>query len=206
MSPLQEEEFFWAAIEQSNSKKNEHWSEYDIDEHLENLTQHLAQFNQDQLVIFEKTLQLKLSELYTAEIAELAIILENDFTLKNGICSFDTYLSDDGFIYFRCWLLLKGKDFFEDMLKDIQLFVSGKYSFDIGNLWGEGLLYVSDEAYIRSHNSDSESPIRDIVFELHPDHHYDFGGAEMLRELYKGDELQKHYPQLVKEICNIRTE
>lgn len=41
--------------------------------------------------------------------------------------------SDDGFIYFRHWLLLKGKQFFEDIEKDIQSFVSGKYNFNSGD-------------------------------------------------------------------------
>ena len=206
MSPLQEEDFFWAAIEQSNSKKNEHWSEYDIDEHLENLTQHLAQFNQDQLVIFEKTLQLKLSELYTAEIAELYVILDSDFSFKDGGYTFDPYFSNDGFIYFRCWLLLKGKDFFEDMLKDIQTFSNEKYMFNIAHLEAENLLYVSDAAYKCTHHSESFAPVRDTVFELYPKNHYDFGDNKMLREIFDDTQIQKYYPLLVKKIYELKNE
>lgn len=196
--------YFWEAIEKSNKYKNAHWSEYDIDEHLENLTLYLSRFGKERLVLFEKTLQEKLSELYTAEIAELSIILENDFKTENGSYIFDSYLSDDGFIYFRCWLLLKGKEFFEDIKKDIQVFVSGKYSFNIGDCWAEGLLYVSDEAYSENHDNEDESEIRDTVDELYPENHYDSMDRKMNREPKNGAELQKMYPQLVKEMGELR--
>lgn len=198
--------YFWEAIEKSNKYKNAHWSEYDIDEHLENLTTYLSRFGKERLVLFEKTLQEKLSELYTAEIAELSIILECEFTSENGIYTFNDYLSDDGFIYFRCWLLLKGKEFNEDIKKDIQAFVSGKYSFNIGDCWAEGLLYVSDEAYSVNHDNEDESEIRDTVNELYPDNHYDSMSREMNREPKGGADLQKMYPKLVKDIAELRSE
>ncbi|MDN3692347.1 DUF4240 domain-containing protein [Chryseobacterium tructae] len=197
--------YFWEAIEKSNKYKNAHWSEYDVDEHLENLTTYLSKFGKERLILFERTLQEKLSELYTAEIAELSIILESDFKAENGNYIFDGYLSDDGFIYFRCWLLLKGREFFEDIKKDIQAFVSGKYSFNIGDCWAEGLLYVSDEAYSENHDNEDESEIRDTVDELYPENHYDSMDRKMNREPKNGVELQKMYPKLVKEIGELRS-
>ncbi|MDR2235000.1 MAG: DUF4240 domain-containing protein [Chryseobacterium sp.] len=197
--------YFWEAIEKSNKYKKAHWSEYDIDEHLENLTAYLSKFGRERLVLFEKTLQEKLSELYTAEIAELSIILECDFKKENGTYIYDEYLSDDGFIYFRCWLLLKGKAFFEDITKDIQSFVNGKYSFNIGDCWAEGLLYVSDEAYSENHDNKDESEIRDTVDELYPGNHYDSMERTMNRQPKGGAELQKMYPKLVKEMGELRS-
>lgn len=196
--------YFWEAIDKSNKYKKAHWSEYDIDEHIENLTDYLSKFGKDRMILFEKTLQEKLSELYTAEIAELSIILEGDFKNENGIYVFDDYLSDDGFIYFRCWLLLKGKDFFEDIKADIQSFVSGKYSFNIGDCWAEGLLYVADEAYAQNHD-DEESIIKDTVYELYPENDYDGMERSMNREPKRGTDLQKMYPKLVKEIGELRS-
>ncbi|MFP3597099.1 DUF4240 domain-containing protein [Chryseobacterium sp. SIMBA_029] len=197
--------YFWEAIEKSNKQKKAHWSEYDVEEHLENLTAYLSKFGKERLVLFEKTLQEKLSALYTAEIAELSIILECEFKQENGIYVFNDYLSDDGFIYFRCWLLLKGKEFFEDIQQDIQSFVSGKYSFNIGDCWAEGLLYVSDEAYSENHDNEDESEIRDTVDELYPHHHYDSPEREMNREPKGGADLQTLYPKLVKEIGELRS-
>jgi hypothetical protein len=184
--------------------KKPHWSEYDIEEHIENLTYHLSKFGKERMILFERTLQEKLAELYTAEIAELSIILECDFTEKNGVYTFDHYLSDDGFIYFRCWLLLKGKDFFDDIKADIQSFVNGKYSFDIGECWAEGLLYVADDAYAQNHE-DEESIIKDTVYELYPENDYDGMNRTMNREPKGGADLQNMYPKLVKEIGDLRS-
>ncbi|HCA06218.1 DUF4240 domain-containing protein [Chryseobacterium sp.] len=196
--------YFWEAIEKSNKYKKAHWSEYDIEEHIENLTDYLSKFGKDRMILFEKTLQEKLSELYTAEIAELSIILECDFKKENGVYVFDDYLSDDGFIYFRCWLILKGKEFFEDIKADIQSFVSGKYSFNIGDCWAEGLLYVADDAYAQNHE-DEESIIKDTVYELYPENDYDGMDRSMNREPKGGADLQTMYPKLVEEIGVLRS-
>ena len=201
------EVFFWESIEKSNKLKNAHWSEYDIDEHIDNLTELLSKSGKQRLILFEKCLQEKLNELYTAEIAELSIILECGFKTENDIVVFDDYLSDDGFIYFRCWLLLKGKDFFEDIKNNINSFISGRYSFNIGDCWAEGLLYVADEAYAMNHDNEDMSAIRDAVSELFPAViHYDSMERQMSREPKGGEHLQKMYPDLVKVICEVRTE
>jgi len=196
--------YFWEAIEKSNKYKKAHWSEYDVDEHIENLTDHLSKFGKERMILFEKTLQEKLAELYTAEIAELSIILESNFTNENGVYTFDNYLSDDGFLYFRCWLLLKGKELFEDIKSNIQSFVNGKYSFDIADCWAEGLLYVADDAYAQNHD-DEESIIKDTVYELYPENDYDGMERSMNREPKGGADLQKMYPKLVKEIGELRS-
>lgn len=209
--PLSDEEagelFFWNSIDKSNKYKNSHWSEYDIDEHLENLAELLSKSSKQKLIQFEKCLQENLQKLYTAEIAELSIILECDFKKENGQIIFDDYLSEDGFIYFRCWLLLKGKSFFEEISKDINAFVSGKYSFNIGDTWAEGLLYVADEAYSVNHENKDDSEIQDAVSDLSPEViHFDSPEREMNREPRGGAELQNMYPDLVKEITTLRDE
>ena len=123
--------FFWEAIEKSYKYNKKDWEAYDLDEHIEKLTTYLSKYSEEKLILFEKTLQQKLISLYTAPIAELSIILENEYEKEGDTYNFDGYISDDGFIYFRCWLLLKGKEFYDDITKDIESFVSGKYHFDI---------------------------------------------------------------------------
>ncbi len=206
MSTVQEESLFWKAIEVSNPYKNSDWSEYSIGGHLESLTQYLTKFDDAQLIDFERVLQLKLATLYTAEIAELCVILECDFEKNGDAYDFDLYLSDDGFIYFRCWLILKGQTFFDDILQDLQSFVSDQYHFDIGDTWAEGLLYVADEAANIIHKTENETPIRDAVYELYPENHYDFSSGDIDRELLNGLALKTRYPKLVTEICELRSE
>jgi predicted DNA-binding WGR domain protein len=199
--------FFWDVIKKSNHHRDAHWSEYDVDEHIEKLTELLAKSGKPKLISFEKVLWEKLDQLYTAEIAELAIILESEFKIENEKITFDTYLSDDGFIYFRCWLILKGQIFFDDITKNINHFLSEKYSFNIGDVWAEGLLYAADEAYAVNHENDDQSEIADAVSELYPNvMHFDAAERKMARQPLGGDELQKTYPTLVKTICELRSE
>jgi|SRR6476661_1234388 len=199
-------QFFWRSIEKSNKKRNAHWSEYDADEHIESLTDLLAKSGKQKLIQFEKQLQIHLNQLYTAEIAELSIILDCSFINENGTIIFNDYLSDDGFIYFRCWLLLQGQEFFTEISQDINALVNGKYSFNIGDTWAEGLLYVTDGAYSINHNNEDDSEIRDAVAEQFPEViNYDSMERVMNRKPKGGAELQAMYPKLVEEIVRTRS-
>ncbi|QNK64326.1 DUF4240 domain-containing protein [Pedobacter sp. PAMC26386] len=198
--------FFWESIKKSNKYRNANWEEYDADEHIENLTELLSKSGKQRLIQFEKKMQEKLNELYTAEVAELSIILEGEFKNENGIISFDNYLSDDGFIYFRCWLLLKGKEFFEGLKTDINTVLTTDIDFTIGDCWAEGLLYAADEAYSVNHENEDESEIRDAVADLFPNVvHYDSVEREMNRDTKPGALLQEVYPKLVEDIISIRS-
>jgi len=196
--------FFWEAIEKSYKYNKKDCEDYDLEEHIEKLTAYLSKYSEEKLILFEKTLQEKLISLYTAPIAELSIILENEYEKEGDTYSFDGYISDDGFLYFRCWLLLKGKEFYDDITKDIESFVSGKYNFDIGDTWAEGLLYVANDANSEARPDSDEDIIRDTVYEKWPELNYDFGEFAMEREPESGTELQKMYPKLVAEIMPIR--
>lgn len=76
--------FFWEAIEKSYKYNKKDWEAYDLEEHIEKLTAYLSKYSEERLILFEKTLQEKLISLYTAPIAELSIILENEYE-KEGI-------------------------------------------------------------------------------------------------------------------------
>ena len=192
--------FFWEAIEKSYKYKKA----YDLEEHLEKLATYLSKYSEEKLILFQKTLEQKLITLYTAPIAELYIILGNEYEKEGDNYSFDGFISDDGFLYFRCWLLLKGKEFYDDITQDIETFVSGKYHFNIGETWAEGLLYVADDANQEARPDSDEGIIEDTVYQKWPELNYDFGEFAMDREPKSGVELQKMYPKLVAEIMPIR--
>lgn len=195
---------FWDAIKRSNKRGNKNWRTYDIDEHLEALTKLLSKWDKQQLVEFETVLQQSLGKLYKASILELNTIIEDPFTKDGDTVTFKGFISDDSFIYFRCWLILKGKEFFDEILDDINAINNGKYSFDIGDVWAEGLLYVTDEAYAVKHDNEDESEIRDAVHEAHPEINYDSPARVMDREPANGAELQKMYPELVRIMVDLR--
>ena len=125
--------FFWEAIEKSYKYNKKDWEAYDLREHIEKLTTYLSKYSEEKLILFEKTLQEKLISLYTASIAELSIILENEYEKDGDTYSFDGYISDDGFIYFRCWLLLKGKEFYEDIIRDTVYEKWPEINYDYGD-------------------------------------------------------------------------
>lgn len=203
----EQDNFFWKVIDESNEQKDCDWEDYDQDEHIDQMIDILSKTDKDHLVVFEKVMQQQLHKLYTAEIAELYIILNNEFDVEEGVIDFDDSISDDAFIYFRCWLLLKGKDFVDAITKDIQAFVNGEYSFDIGDCDGEELLYVADLANEEMNGVEESEEIRDIIYEEYPDVvGYDDVEVKMNREIKGGTELQKLYPELVEEICDVRSD
>lgn len=200
------QQFFWRSIEKSNKKRNADWSEYDVDEHIGNLTKLLSKSGKQKLIQFEKQLQICLNQLYTAEIAELSIILECEFTKEDETIVFKDYLSDDGFIYFRCWLILKGQEFFNEISQDINALINGKYSFNIGDTWAEGLLYAANEAYSVNHENEDEYEIQQGVKEQFPEViHYDSMKRVMNRKPKGGADLHAMYPKLVEEIVRVRS-
>ena len=197
--------FFWEMIKKSNKKIGANWDEYDVQEHIDCLTKLLSKSGKQKIISFEKSFLRIMDKLYSAEIAELSIILVNSFKKENGKVVFENYISSDGFIYFRCWLILQGKAFFDDITTDINAFINGKYSFDIGNTWAEELMYVSNEANMLRNEGADEYEITDYVGEKFPEiPHYDTYKRAINRPILGGDEIQAAYPQLVKKIIKIR--
>lgn len=203
----EQDNFFWKIIDESNDVKDFDWEEYDQDQHIDQMIDLLSKTDKDHLIVFEKVMQQQLHRLYTAEIAELYIVLNNDFEVEDDVIDFDDTISDDAFIYFRCWLLLKGKDFVEEIISDIQNFVNGEYSFDIGECDAEELLYVADLANEEMTGIEESEEIRDAIYESFPDVvNYDDVDVKMNREVKGGTALQKTYPELVEEICDVRSD
>ncbi|MGI4886869.1 MAG: WGR domain-containing protein [Janthinobacterium lividum] len=56
--------FFWHSIEKSNKRRNTSWSEYNVEEHIENLTELLSKSGKQKLIQFEKQLDLFESALH----------------------------------------------------------------------------------------------------------------------------------------------
>ncbi|MDX2301440.1 MAG: DUF4240 domain-containing protein [Microscillaceae bacterium] len=190
---------FWAIIDISLESIA---FDAEVDEQIEALVDYLINFSKKDLIGFEIHIRRKLADLYKSEIVELYVIMENDFSIEdNGQVSFDDYVSSDGFLYFRCWLILQGRDLFYDVLQDPETIL--KYTININEIWGESLLYATDEAYTREHNNEQESEIKDEVFKSHPEIDYDCGDFELDRDP-EIDYLQDKYPDLVREIIRLK--
>lgn len=93
------EDTFWHLIEQSRQQSD------DPDEQADALTELLKSRPPDELIQFDKILHAKRKELYRWDLWGIAYIV-------NGGCS------DDGFEYFRCWVIGQGREFFNNALQD----------------------------------------------------------------------------------------
>lgn len=201
----EQEAFFWEIIEKADTAKQRTNAKYDVSSHLEELTTLLTKYSNGHLVVFEKVMQEQLQQMFTAEIAELCIILECEFTENKGVIDFNAYLTDDDFIFFRCWLLLKGRAICEDVKGDIRCFDNVMNNVEAGENRAEDLLRVCDKAYELKERVKNSTEIRDLVAKLFPEvMHYDSIHRELNRPIKGGKALQKEYPELVERICTLR--
>jgi hypothetical protein len=88
---------FWRIIDHCRSE--------DQDESIENLTEHMSKLKPDAIGEFDRHLNELMNQSYTWDLWGAAYLI-------NGGCS------DDGFDYFRGWLILQGKTVYENAIKD----------------------------------------------------------------------------------------
>ncbi len=157
-------EAFWALIEKSRDGTE------GCDEQANNLIELLAELEPQQIVGFDRHMRQRRAEAYRWDLWAVAYII-------NGGCS------DDGFEYFRCWLIAQGKDYFEAALIDPE---NAARKLSVGDETEcESLLYAASEAYERS--TGEELPPFVITMPSEP------AGQE-----WDEDTVEKLYPELAK--------
>jgi hypothetical protein len=97
-------EAFWKIIEQSKRGVE------DCDEQSEQLAAALVKLSPEEIASFDQHFQMRRIEAYTWNLWGVAYLI-------NGGCS------DDGFDYFRGWLIAQGRKRFEAALKDAETVV-----------------------------------------------------------------------------------
>lgn len=150
----------------------------------------LDTWQQADLLEFEHVLRSELHNLETREVAELYILTFNKITGKNSTLTVDGYISDDNFLYFRCWIILQGVEFVKSIQQNINTIMDLPLSV-LDTVWsdggGEQLLYVTDRG--------EDTKIRDLACENFPDLDYDFSSKEV--ELPRaGVEICRAFPGL----------
>jgi len=107
----------------------------DQDELVENLRTRLARLSAAKIASFHGRMQVLLASAYRWDLWAAAFIM-------NGGCS------DDGFAYFRAWLVAQGRETFEKALENPESLAAAKLVFaDAGEYELESLLYAASEAY-----------------------------------------------------------
>ena len=155
---------FWNLI-----KKSRRGASDDCDALAANLTTRLEKLAPAEIISFHQHLWDLLGESYRRDLWAVADII-------NGGCS------DDGFEYFRCWLISQGKEFFEMVLVEPETAAKRVRDEDVEC---EPLLYASLQAY--ENKTGHEMPKINIS---HSD--------EPKGEQWQEEDLERLYPKLCK--------
>ena len=161
------EDVFWKIIDQSRKGVE------DGDEQLDHLALLLDQLGEDDLVRWQRLLIEKLALSYRWDLWAVAFIAK-------GGCS------DDGFEYFRAWLIAQGRKYFEDSLADPAKAAKRITPGDEAEL--EVLLNVASDVY-ESRTQRADLWERAGVIKR----------SEPAGEPWEEDNLPKLYPKLVKK-------
>ncbi len=169
------DELFWALIGESKAK---HPSNFDAQ--MSFLIHRLASLSNEEIIGFEATLKEKVIRLWDYKVKAFYQIL------------FDEYLSTDGFIYFRFWIVSNGNDFYNMTLTNPdQLADEVQASYE-----GERLMVVADDAFELKHGPNSGLKLpRDVTTEVS----YDFGNYRMSGQYISLNELKDRFPRLVEK-------
>ena len=157
---------FWQLIEQSRDGTSE------CEEQAERLVELLAELEPKQVVDFDRHFTERMIEAYRWDLWAVAYIV-------NGGCS------DDGFEYFRCWLIGQGEEYFDAALQDPE---NAANHVEPGEeVECEDLLYAASRAY-EELTGDEEMPWEEIP-----------RPAEPTGEPWEEDELETLYPRLAEK-------
>lgn len=172
---IMERKTFWEIIEKSLLVASE--------QQENEIQKLLLAFSLDDIVQFEIILRELINEL-------------DDYKVMGILKIMDGYVSDDSYIYFRCWLIGSGKKIFDIALEspdDIAAFVDQSTFPDF-----ESLLYVADEAYLQKSGvaEDDENLPRDVAYSKGLD--YDHGAPPTKGTDWEEEDLPQLYPALWK--------
>lgn len=121
---------FWMLIEEAKKK-----SKKDLSKQCELITAELSKKSVEEILDYDRIFRKYYAESYQSELWAAAYII-------NGGCS------DDGFDYFRAWLIAQGREVFENALKDPESLVK-VIKDDDGEVEFEDFIYIANDAYIK---------------------------------------------------------
>ena len=128
---------FWRLIDASRRA-----GRGDVEEQAEALRLRLERLDPDEIVEFDRIFHEQLAAAYSWDLWAAASII-------NGGCS------DDGFEYFRCWLIAQGERVFQAALADPES-LAGRAEPDVE---AESMLYAAAKAYESRTGAELPAPI-----------------------------------------------
>jgi len=137
------------------------------------------------------------------EIVEFEIIFEtliakaDDYKIMAAEKIMTGSVTDDSYIYFRCWLIMQGEKVFEEALINPESLADLYSKDDLSSFDCESLMYVADKAYTiktgRDAYNDDNGP-RNVAYDKGLS--YDSPAQPTKGTDWKAEELPKMYPKL----------
>jgi predicted DNA-binding WGR domain protein len=169
------EDDFWGLIDKSKKKTK------DSSERAEILTEILAKRSEGDIIEFGKIFQKLYAESYQSGLWAAAYII-------NGGCS------DDGFDYFRGWLIGQGKDAYYNALENPESLTKIIKVDDAGEIECEEMLSVATDAYNLKTDEEYDNTYDLIPYVSFPKIELDWSED--------GDDLKKKFPKLYKKFMD----
>jgi Protein of unknown function (DUF4240) len=185
------EKNFWKLIEKSKEENET------AKEQIEELVATLCIKSEDELLAFEINLRKQLKALNTPTMVELCTILSTKFKVEKDRVRFEKKPGLNGFLYFRCWLILQGKEIVEIAQTNVEQLVDT--DINIESVKAEGMLRVAQDAFS---NDEEDETIIKAANKFDKKLNYDL--VEFIPdEEVKYEDLDKKYPVLVKTVVEL---
>jgi hypothetical protein len=183
-----QEKNFWKLIERTKEDNET------PKEQIEELDSILAIKSEEELVAFEINLRKVLKSLNKPEIVALCAVLLNPLKKEGNRIKITKKPGMNGFLYFRCWLIMQGKEIVDIALKDIQKLIDT--DINIADVKAEGLLYVAQAAFSQDEEDETISKLAKKF-----DKKLSYDNEEVLPdEDVDYDNLDVKYAELVKTV------
>ncbi len=164
---------FWNLIERAKRKASS-----DVDEQTEILTEILAERPVEDIIEFGRILEYYHALSYTSDLWAAAYIIQ-------GGCS------DDGFDYFRAWLITRGKEIFDNAIANPEFLTKIISVENVEEVDAESFLYVAQDAYERKTSGNMDEFLNRQGFVNFPKMDFDWEEEE--------DSLKQKFPKLYKK-------
>lgn len=146
-----------------------------------NAVEKLAEFDKSEIIDFEIMLRQLLDKLDNFNVVAAQKIIM-------GI------VSDDSYLYFRCWIISNGHPFFNQVLKNSDIIAEHLSNSELPS--SEDLLYLSTEAFTKKIGSIEEDDSFPRSIAIAKGYDYDFGPARTKGMRIAEKEFPNSFPRL----------
>lgn len=138
--------------------------------------------------------KLSLDDIKDFEISFRKCVIDaDDFKVMAAQKIIDGYVSDDTYLYFRCWLIGQGETIYTESLKNADCLSTVVNKGDTYNF--EEIMYVATKAYsLKTGKKEDETFPRDTAIAMGLD--YDFGAPPTKGNDWTEDQLPSLLPKL----------